>query len=97
MTVWNHILPRGGKLSEAPNVSYSDEQCKVARGVPGPGQYHIKRDLQPSGGRFNLSNAKTDVEWQMIRAAKLPGPGEYPVHVMDPRTISGARIQGGAR
>jgi hypothetical protein len=68
---------------------------RIAAALPGPGQYHIKRNPEQPGGRFNLSKAKTDVEWKMYRASKIPGPGEYPVHTMDPRTIGGARIQGG--
>ena len=43
----------------------------------GPETYHVRDQFKVSGGRFNMSKAKTDVEWQMYRAAQLPGPGQY--------------------
>jgi hypothetical protein len=46
---------------------------------PGPGDYNgvsLETTL-PGGGRFNLSNPKSDVEWKMHTASKLPGPGQY--------------------
>jgi hypothetical protein len=95
MTRWNHVLPAGGRVNQGENITALDVSMRIAAALPGPGQYHIKRNPEQPGGRFNLSKAKTDVEWKMYRASKIPGPGEYPVHTMDPRTIGGARIQGG--
>ena len=43
------------------------------------GHYKLKSTLIVGGGKFNLSNPKTDVEWRMIRAAQIPGPGAYEV------------------
>jgi hypothetical protein len=29
------------------------------------------------GGKFSVSNPKSDVEWKILRAAQIPGPGSY--------------------
>jgi hypothetical protein len=29
------------------------------------------------GGKFSVSNPKSDVEWKILRAAQVPGPGSY--------------------
>ena len=28
-------------------------------------------------GKFNMSNAKSDIDWLVYKAARLPGPGQY--------------------
>ena len=33
---------------------------------------------QPSGGRFNTSNSKNAVEWQIYLQSQVPGPKYYP-------------------
>lgn len=46
--------------------------------MPGPGQYHTSdATFSPSGGKFNASKAKSDLEWQIFYAKSLPGPGTY--------------------
>jgi hypothetical protein len=27
-------------------------------------------------GKFNMSNAKSDIDWLVYKAARLPGPGQ---------------------
>jgi len=56
--------------------------------TPGAGQYYRDRTGEGlKGGKFNNSNAKTDVEWKMHEAAQLPGPGSYKL----PSTVLGAK------
>jgi len=46
--------------------------------TPGPGQYQMRAtSLLQSGGRFNLARPKSDVEVNILRASKLPSPGQY--------------------
>ena len=49
-------------------------------------------DEQPRGGRFSLGNPKSDVEWMIYWAERLPGPGEYKIR--DTRMI-GVDVWGG--
>ena len=52
-----------------------------AKESPGPGNYDdgvaFKKLLSSSGGRFNLSKSKSDLENTIIRAADTPGVGSY--------------------
>jgi hypothetical protein len=32
---------------------------------------------KPGGGKFNTGNAKSDIDWMVYRASKMPGPGNY--------------------
>ena len=45
--------------------------------TPGPTAYPAPKLPHVSGGRFNMSNPKTDVEIKMRTAASVPGPGAY--------------------
>jgi hypothetical protein len=58
---------------------------------PGPTDYQAKGMEGPGGGRFNLSNPKSDVEWKMYTAAKLPGPGQYDMPTLG-SGVSGGRF-----
>ena len=50
------------------------------KSMPGPGQYGRADAPRPSTGvLFSESNAKSDIEWKMYRASKIPGPGQYKV------------------
>ncbi len=49
----------------------------LCQSLPGPGSYKLPSTLEAAGGRFNVSAAKSDVEWQMLRASQVPGPGSY--------------------
>ena len=40
---------------------------------------HQPKFLPVRSGRFNRSKPKSDLEWTMMRAAKLPAPGQYKV------------------
>ena len=54
---------------------------KRAAELPAPGQYYGKRGRRGSfgkkvsGGRFNLSKPKTELDWVEYRAKDLPAPG----------------------
>jgi len=46
--------------------------------TPGPGAYDLPDALDLiSGGAFNKSKPKSDIEWVMHRAKQTPGPGRY--------------------
>ena len=57
--------------------------------TPGPGQYHIPTTLK---GGFAMSDArpKSDVEWAMLRAAAIPGPGAHDTFV--PKVEAGIKF-----
>ena len=59
---------------------------KLGRRQPGPASYNPKR-LPSKGGKFNVSNAKSDLEWKMFYAAQTPGPADF-----DPKPL---KSQGG--
>jgi hypothetical protein len=47
---------------------------------PDPGVHQPKEGFSTmcsNGGKFNMSKAKTHIEWEMYRAKQLPAPGEY--------------------
>jgi hypothetical protein len=42
------------------------------------GRYDIDKDRGKSGGgKFSTANPKSDVEWRMYHAARMPGPADY--------------------
>ena len=41
-----------------------------------PASYDVK-PLPSKGGKFNLSRAKSDLEWKMYFASKIPGPADF--------------------
>ena len=47
----------------------------------GPGSYNIPLSTctDVSGGRFNMSNAKSDLDWVTYFEKQKPGPGNYEV------------------
>jgi hypothetical protein len=58
------------------NVNSLEGQLIRASGQPGPGAYDVAPVL-PKGGRFNLSKAKSGLEWELYRASQIPGPSQY--------------------
>ena len=64
--------------------SHLDRLEKMHRSRPGPADYNAPR-LSSQGGKFNLSQAKSDVEWKMYYAAQTPGPGQYEIKTKLPR------------
>jgi hypothetical protein len=76
---------RGSKLHEETSTfgvvghqedSHLDRLEKKERNRPGPASYKVP-PLHSTGGKFNLSNAKSDVDWMCYHAAQQPGPGAY--------------------
>ncbi len=53
--------------------------CGSASGVADPScRYDIDKDKGKSGGgKFSTANPKSDVEWRMYHAARMPGPADY--------------------
>jgi len=47
------------------------------RSVPGPADYNVQGNDSGRAACISKTSVKSDVEWAMERAAKLPGPGEY--------------------
>jgi hypothetical protein len=56
--------------------SHLDRLEKLGRKRPGPASYKMP-PLHSIGGKFNLSNAKSDVDWLCYHAARQPGPADY--------------------
>ena len=50
----------------------------AAEMLPAPGEYGTV-EYQPDTPAFSLGNhnPKSDLDWKMIRASELPGPGQY--------------------
>lgn len=49
---------------------------------PGPASYSVKK-LPSKGGKFNLSRAKSDLEWKIHYASQTPGPADF-----DPKPLT---------
>ena len=60
----------------AARAALREEDCEV-----GPGSYNIPLSTctDVSGGRFNMSNAKSDLDWVTYFEKQKPGPGNYEV------------------
>ena len=75
--VVKEIKPGGGYMaSSRPEAAIS--------AVPGPGTYEVSAETGhgasgASGSVPFASRGKTDVDWLMLRAAKIPGVGQYDV------------------
>lgn len=60
--------------------------------TPGPGEYSLPSTLASSGGTFNMSKPKTEMDWVRHRAKELPAPGDY----HDDETFSSLNKAGGS-
>uniref|UniRef100_A0A7S0V5Y6 Uncharacterized protein n=1 Tax=Hemiselmis tepida TaxID=464990 RepID=A0A7S0V5Y6_9CRYP len=60
--------------------------------MPAPGQYGAGMESHTTGGKFNTSKIKTDIDWAVLRAANTPGPGQYD---LNKTTEASSRIPGG--
>eukprot|EP00936_MAST-01D_sp_MAST-1D-sp1_P002330 g2330.t1 len=68
---------RGGGLSlPTGGASYLEQLMKRAAEEPGPGARQNITWQGSSGGTFNLSQPKSDIEIKMYNASQLPAPGE---------------------
>jgi len=53
-------------------------QINLERAItPGPGEYNLPSTLKSSGGTFNMSKPKSEMDWVRYRAKQLPAPGDY--------------------
>lgn len=43
----------------------------------GPGQYDPDVGYKLRGGKFSEARPKTDVDWVIYKAERIPGPGQY--------------------
>ena len=59
--------------------------------TPGPADCPKPKTPAISGGRFNTSNSKNDVEWMIYHASSMPGPGEY-AHLSKSLPVGGGRF-----
>jgi hypothetical protein len=48
-----------------------------AKQQPGPGQYQVSKGITLPGGKFNMSNPKSDVDWAILKASQSPSPQDY--------------------
>jgi len=68
--------------------SHLDRLEKLGRKRPGPAEYSLP-DLHSIGGKFNLANGKSDVDWLCYHASRQPGPGTYN---LPPRKVHGGKF-----
>lgn len=52
---------------------------KRSSSVPGPGAYSTASRYTPDTPSFSMGehNPKSDVDWAILRASEMPGPGSY--------------------
>jgi len=65
---------------------------------PGPGEYPgVDKGVKIGGGRFNNSRAKSDLEWTIFNAKRLPGPADYdtPTTDVNGRSATVSKVGGG--
>ena len=81
-----------GKFSTSKPKSDVEWKIYNASKIPGPGQYDLPDTMAKNGGKIpsrcgaptrmyasavtRRSKPKSDVEWMIYRAARLPGPGQ---------------------
>lgn len=70
---------RHQKALEIIRVDEWKAQTQLEKDVtPGPGEYVVPTTIgTQGGGTWGKHKPKSDLEWQMIRAAAVPGPGQY--------------------
>ena len=75
--------PEGGRFPHR-SATYLERLMAESATAPGPSDYARRSSKgddhkDVSGGRFNEGKPKSDIEWQMFRAARIPGPAHYKV------------------
>lgn len=73
---YNMFGIRGGILARGSRPSEIAELQRVAKTIPGPGQYNSYNPnvaYLPKGGRFGMSTPKTALEEEMLRSSAIPG------------------------
>ena len=61
-----------GKFSESRLPSEAELLIKSKAFIPAPGQYDVGPQQPPKGGKFNIGNSKSEIEWMMHRARNGP-------------------------
>jgi hypothetical protein len=64
-----------------------------AKSMPGPADYPPPVPPKPSGGKFNMSKPKSDIDWIITRASQMPGPGD--TDPGPPPKVSGGKFNTG--
>jgi hypothetical protein len=64
-----------------------DKARRRAEEGPGPGEYKLP-EISLSGGKFNESNPKSDIDWTIYRGQQLPAPNQY--SIQEPLKAGGA-------
>jgi hypothetical protein len=64
------------QVSESISRNFIEWVEFYAKQTPGAGAYETDKALKslhsPSGGKFNESNAKSSLDWEIYRASQLP-------------------------
>ena len=60
-------LPNGGTFSRFTPKGYCDDDIRKASSMPGPADYPPPSLPAVSGGRFNQSRPKSELEWIALR------------------------------
>jgi len=67
-TIANVLIGRGKR------THFLDEVMRLSKTVPGH-EYQVNgSSLKLSGGRFSTAKPKSDIEWKIYEASRLPGP-----------------------
>lgn len=67
----------GGKFPKFTPMGLVESAVYSKRSIPGPADYSVNAGDAGPAACISRTSAKSDVEWAMQRASKLPGPGEY--------------------
>lgn len=55
-----------------------ERAASAAGAAPGPGSYSVPSTLRHNGGySMGRENPKSDLDWALLRAKQVPGPGQY--------------------
>jgi hypothetical protein len=69
--------PSGARFSTARPKTSLDLEIARGKKTPGPGAYNVEGLMTRNGGKFNSSEAKSEVEWIEMRENKLPGEPRF--------------------
>jgi hypothetical protein len=75
----NFYQVTGGRISSSKVPSDVDWSMQRAKMIPGPGEYQVRKHtpLLLPGGKFNMSNPKSDLDLVILKSGKIPSSQDY--------------------
>jgi len=67
----------GGEFPKFTPKGLVESAVHAKKNIPGPAHYTVQASNAGKAACISKTSVKSDVEWSMERASKLPGPGEY--------------------